>query len=265
MRLTALAKPLPLPQVLPLSLSLALCLSLCLPLPALAQDDDYAKLGPDAVAITQDMAYLRTAEAPDYWAFAPFVKPQFTSSACSIASVTAALNGLAGLPPMASQTVMSQPDLLDLTGVPLWSDLSAEGGDGVTFQQLVDFTGAALAARDMGAYAVIPFQPIVAGEMETTRLREILTGNEASAADVALVYFNQGVVTGDWDGPHISLIGAYDAARDRVLILEVDQDWYIPYWTPLPVLMAALVKPTSAEHGPLEGEVGGLVLIQPQG
>jgi hypothetical protein len=76
---------------------------------------------------------------------------------------------------------------------------------------------------------------------------------------VLLVYFNQGVVTGDWDGPHVTVIGAYDATVDKVLLLEVDQEWYVPYWTPVPVLLAAMLKPASDEHGPLEGETGGLV------
>ena len=69
-------------------------------------------------------------------------------------------------------------------------------------------------------------------------------------------------MTGDWDGPHISLIGAYDAAKDAVLILEVDQEWYIPYWRPVDVLMQAMIKPASAEHGSLEGEIGGFVMIE---
>lgn len=63
--------------------------------PALAQP----KLGPNAVPITTDHQYLQQATAPDYWAYSPFDKPQFTSSACSIASVTMAINGLRGLPP----------------------------------------------------------------------------------------------------------------------------------------------------------------------
>ena len=92
-------------------------------------------------------------------------------------------------------------------------------------------------------------------------VRALLKANEASADDALLLYFNQGVVTGDWDGPHVSVIGAYDADADRVLILEVDQEWYIPYWTPTPVLLKAMLKPTSAEHGVLEGETGGLVHI----
>ncbi len=238
-------------------------LALCLPLPCLAQDDALPKLGPNAIPITKDFAYLQSAPAPDFWAYAPFVKPQFTTSACSIATVTAALNGLAGLPP--EDMVMSQPDLLDLVGSAEWAALSAEGGDGVKFGQLVDFAGMAVEAAGIGRYAVTAFNPADAGEMETGRLRDLLIQNEASAADVGMIYFNQGVVTGDWDGPHIALVGAYDAARDMVLILEVDQDWYVHYWTPLPVLLEAMVKPTSAEHGPLEGETGGLVMIRPAG
>ncbi|MBD3787049.1 MAG: hypothetical protein IE922_08770 [Sphingomonadales bacterium] len=227
-------------------------------------EDALPKLGPDAVPLTADHAYLAAAPAPDYWAFAPFVKPQFTSSACGVASVTAAVNGLAGLPALAEETVMSQPEMLDLIGSDAWAAISAEGGDGVKFAQLVDFATQAMTARGI-AGRVETFHPAEAGAEPTpemgAKLREILAANEASADDVALIYFNQGVVTGDWDGPHVSLIGAYDAGADRVLILEVDQDWYIPYWTPVDVALAAMLKPTSAEHGVLEGETGGIVRL----
>jgi hypothetical protein len=84
--------------------------------------------------------------------------------------------------------------------------------------------------------------------------------NEASAGNVMLIYFNQGVVTGDWDGPHVSAIGAYDAESDRALIMDVDRSWYVPYWTSSETLLAALVKPVSEEHGVLAGGQGGYVL-----
>lgn len=232
---------------------------LALALPA-AAEDALPKLGPNAVPVTADTAYLRSAPAPDYWAFAPFVKPQFTTSACSIATVTAALNGLAGLPALAEETVLRQEDLLEITARPDWAALSAEGGDGVTFAQLVEFTAAASAALGR-ADRVEAFQPRAADDATLAELRGMLAANEAAATDALMVYFNQGVVTGDWDGPHIALIGAHDAATDRVLILEVDQEWYIPYWTPVPVLLEAMLKPTSADHGPLEGETGGLVRV----
>lgn len=219
------------------------------------------KLGPDAVPITADHAYLITAPAPDYWAFSTFIKPQFTTSACSIAAVTGALNGLRGLPAKAEDTVTTQPQMLELVGDPDWATLSAEGGDGVTFDQLVQFTGKALKATAMDGYRTEAFKPADESAASLDALRRLLTTNEATAEDALLLYFNQGVVTGDWDGPHVSVIGAYDAEADRVLILEVDQEWYIPYWTPTPVLLRAMLKPTGAEHGVLEGETGGLVHI----
>ncbi len=232
------------------------------PLAAAAQDASAPKLGPDAIPVTADTAYLRANPAPDYWAFASFVKPQFTTSACSIATVTAALNGLAGLPPHAEDTVMTQPQLLDLVGDANWAALSAEGGDGVAFAQLESFAAKAAAALGMDL-TVSSFHPDAATPETLDQTRSLLATNEAGADDAMMVYFNQGVVTGDWDGPHISLIGAYDATLDRVLILEVDQEWYVPYWTPVPVLLDAMVKPTSAEHGPLEGQTGGFVRLAP--
>lgn len=241
----------------------ALLLLAILATPVPAEDTALPKLGANATPITADADYLRESKAPDYWAFAPFVKPQFTTSACSIAAVTAALNGLEGLPGKAEDPVMTQEALLELAGSSDWAALSAEGGDGVTFAQLVEFSQLAAEARGQ-ALRVTPWKPEEKDDATALdELRAALAENEAAASDAALIYFNQGVITGDWDGPHVSLIGAYDSERDAVLILEVDQEWYVPYWTPVPVLLEAMRKPTSAEHGPLEGETGGLVLLRP--
>ena len=49
------------------------------------------KLGPDAVPITRSSQYLRAAPAPDYWKLSAFYVPQFTSSACSVASAAMAV------------------------------------------------------------------------------------------------------------------------------------------------------------------------------
>lgn len=228
---------------------------------ASADESALPKLGPDAVSITAEHTYLRSAAAPDYWAFSPFVRPQFTTSACSVAAVLAAVNGLRGLPERAEDMIMDQPTLLALVDSEDWTRLSEEGGDGVTFEQLEQFTAASLDAVGLYRARQESFRPADTAESTLADLRTILAGNEVSADDVLLVYFNQGVVTGDWDGPHVALIGAYDAASDRVLVLEVDQEWYVPYWTPAPVLLAAMVQPTSAEHGPLEGGTGGLLRV----
>lgn len=69
----------------------------------------------------------------------------------------------------------------------------------------------------------------------------MLAANEASGSDLLLAYFNQGVLTGDWDGPHISPIGAYNQNTGQVLIMDVDRDWYVPYWSSDEKLQEALL------------------------
>ncbi len=226
-----------------------------------AADPERPKLGPDAVSIVGDHAFVQSSVAPDYWAFSPFDKPQFTSSACSVASVTMALNGLRGLPALASQRVLTQQRVLKDVGLPRWTAQSAEGGDGVTFADLRRYTRASLDQYGMASARLDVFRPGGVDDRTVGRLRAMLTANEQSADTVALVYFNQGVLTGDWNGPHVSVIGAYDAASDRVLVLDVDQDWYVPYWSPIGALARALVKPAPRSQGALAGQTGGIIMV----
>lgn len=230
--------------------------------PALALDPNAPtpKLGADAVPLTADHAYLKSADAPDYWAMSPFYLPQQTNAACSLAAMAVAMNTLIGLPANAEDTLVTQDNLLELVGDQRWADQAQEDGDGVKFADLVAQAKSSTKALELAA-DVDARQPAIDQSATLESFRTLLMENERSASDVVLVYFNQGVVTGDWDGPHVSPIGAYDAAGDRVLIMDVDREWYVPYWTRTEVLYNALLKPTSAEHGVLEGEVGGWVRI----
>ena len=106
------------------------------------------------------------------------------------------------------------------------------------------------------------WKPSDASPATLARLRGILSDNERSDTDVAVIYFNQGVVTGDWDGPHLSPIGAYDEAARRVLIMDVDRKFYIPYWTDDETLLAALLRASPARRGRLAGESGGILWVK---
>lgn len=218
------------------------------------------KLGADATPVTADNAYLRASEAPDYWAMSPFYLAQQTNAACSLASMAVAMNTLRGLPANSEDTLVTQDNLLEAVANPTWNEQAAQDGDGVKFDDLVNQAKSSSAALDING-SVEARQPARDETATLDAFRAMLAENEKSASDVVLVYFNQGVVTGDWDGPHVSPIGAYDAASDRVLIMDVDREWYVPYWTRTEVLFNAMLKPTSAEHGVLEGEVGGWVRI----
>lgn len=219
------------------------------------------KLGPNAVPITQDHAFLQSHNAPDYWAYATFTRPQFTSSACGVASVTAILNGLNGLPRKASEKIPSQQKILKTMGDQHWDAISAEGGDGVTFAELVKYTRMTMKKMGPAGTTISSFKPSTDDAQTGAKVRELLAANEASADNAMLVYFNQGVLTGDWNGPHVSPIGAYDAESDRVLILDVDQHWYIPYWSPVDALIDAMLKPAPKNQGVLAGQTGGFVTV----
>lgn len=225
-----------------------------------AADLPKPKFGADATPLTKDHGFLGTSAAPDYWALAPFYVPQQTSSACSLASITMAVNALTGLPSGAEDKIVTQAGLLELVASKTWAAQAAEGGDGVLFADLVEQTKASLKALGLSR-TVTAAQPAKDPSATLDALRTLLAANEADANDIVLVYFNQGVVTGDWNGPHVSPIGAYDAANDRVLIMDVDRDWYVPYWTKTETLFKAFLKPAPEDQGVLKGETGGWVHI----
>src|SRR5512134_2440066 len=188
------------------------------------------KLGPHAVRIMEQTEYLKAAPAPDYWGLSPFYVPQQTASACSLASITMALNFMRGLPREAEEAIVTQPALLTKLDDTRWAEEVAEGGSGVTFAEFVAIVKRSLTAYQLPGHLEV-IRPVDATAKTLAKLRQALLANEADARDIILVYFNQGVVTGDWDGPHISPIGAYDRKARQVLIMDVDREWYVPYWT----------------------------------
>ena len=95
------------------------------------------KFGPNAVPILAQTGHLRTAPAPDYWKLSPFYLSQTTSSDCSVASITMAINFLLGLPAGAQDPLVTPALLLTKVGDAGWRKDIAKGGSGVTFAELV--------------------------------------------------------------------------------------------------------------------------------
>ncbi len=92
------------------------------------------KFGPNAVPILAQTAFLRTSPAPDYWRLSPFYLSQATSSDCSVASITMAINFLLGLPAGAQDPLVTPALLLTKVGDAGWRKDIAQGGSGVTFR-----------------------------------------------------------------------------------------------------------------------------------
>ncbi|MFO1073778.1 MAG: phytochelatin synthase family protein [Geminicoccaceae bacterium] len=160
---------------------------------------------------------------------------------------------------------MTSAGLLTAVADPSWTERAAEDGPGLRFDELVTEVTAALRAYGLERDVTVEtFRPGDASPDSLARLRAVLSVNEASDRDVVLAYFNQGVLTGDWDGPHVSPLGAFDAARGRVLVMDVDREWYVPYWSPEARLLDAMLKPAPAGMGSLAGETGGLIWLKPR-
>jgi hypothetical protein len=224
-------------------------------------DDPRRKLGPDAVPIGTSHDYLRAQPAPDYWALSPYYEGQSTDSACSLAAIAMLVNALRGLPPLGTDPLVTQKGLLAAAASPGWTAETAEGGSGVTWRTFVGYVSRSLEAYGIDAEIEV-LKPADGTPATLSEVRRLLADNEASDRDIVIVYFNQGVLTGDWDGPHISPIGAYDAARRSVLIMDVDRQWYVPYWSSDEKLVEAMLRPAPRTFGALAGETGGLVRVR---
>jgi hypothetical protein len=97
-----------------------------------------------------------------------------------------------------------------------------------------------------------------AGEAARLRLRRLLIENERSACDFVIINFLQSVATGDPAGAvgHVAPVGAYDAAKNRILLFDPDRQWYEPYWISEETLLAAM-----ATKDPVSGRARGWVQV----
>lgn len=211
------------------------------------------RLGNRAVPLYEDFHALLCHPAPAFDAMARNFMAQQSGSACSLASVTLALNALSDHEPP-----LSQDDMLASLDNQDWLRQTAEGGDGVKFAELVERCEAAIRANGLSA-TVSSCQPASDPGIMPNDLSAFLDSIQTSADDIVLIYFNQGVVTGDWDGPHVCPVGAYDRTTDRILVMEVDRELNLPYWSSTGTVYEAMLKPVRPDHGRLAGEVGGWV------
>ncbi|MBI5243620.1 MAG: hypothetical protein HY922_08040 [Elusimicrobia bacterium] len=232
-----------------------LLLTLALLLPARAAAPKYGPAQkPLAVPLSQDNSYFRSPsrQAPDFWRLGSFYVPQVNGYSCGAASVAMTLNALLNTGPRGDEDKnIAQETLLEkVTGdwQALLSPPGSKGKHGLTLAQLGAFLQAGLAHYSKGRFSVERHEPASGGAAELAALRAALTDNEKDPDDIIVVHFVQDDLTAAAGGPypHISPVGAYDAAGRRVLIMDVDREWYEPYWVPDEALLRAMVHATAA-------------------
>jgi len=207
-----------------------------------ALDSTQPKYAPWVSLLREDAGYLRAAPAPAYWALAPYYVGQFTESACSLASAAMLVNAArAGFLRGARTKLITQSSLLDAVGGELWrAGVENDGGRGVGLLQLRALLAAAFAAHDL-AQAAVEAVPLMEPDPETlARFRAVLRAGEAGAGRFVVANYYMAAAIGAGDYGHFSPLGAYDAAGDRVLVLDVYRVEYEPYWLPVERLFAAM-------------------------
>ena len=185
----------------------------------------------------------------------PFYVPQATDAACSVASITITLNALRGLPTLAADPIITQEKLLEKVADEKWVAATARGGFGVTWAELEQHLLQSLRVYQVPAGLEV-WRPSDSSAATLERLREILTDNEQSSDDIIIGVFDQGVLTGDTNVGHVSPIGAYDQHTRRVLVMDTDREWYVPYWISDERFLEAMLRP-----GPQDSERGGLLRL----
>ncbi len=221
-------------------------ITLSAPLTAQAQP----KYGPSTTRLSQDHAYFQTARATDFWSLIPYYVPQAKGSTCGLASITMVVNGARSSRELDSETqLVTEAAVEDRIGGVPFGMKSLEHLESMTRSALKEFgvTGAET--------QVLRFEPAQADALAA--LRKVLTEAEKDPSVFLIANFDQKIFTEDTTVGHIAPIGAYDAQKKRVLILDPDRKWYEPYWAPDELLLKGLQT-----RDRFRNELRGLVRIR---
>jgi hypothetical protein len=204
------------------------------------------KYGPEAAPLSQSHEYFLKHAAPDYWALSPFYIPQQDEKSCSLASVTMVINAArAGKKLTADDKLALQSDVLDKTKNEVWTQMLKGHGRTIVLDDLGPIVESALKA-----YGFRSAKAEIVHAEETSpgfakKLHQDLVENEESANDFIIANFLQGTYTGDAFVGHIAPVGAYDASKQRVLILDPDREYYEPYWVSEAVFLKGMATKDS--------------------
>ena len=201
---------------------------------------------PELTPLRMDHGYLRGAPDSAYWSIAPHLIQQATDSSCSLATAVMLLNTVRGCEGHLRHTgPVSEGSLLDTLGDEVWRAAVAQDGGGLSLTEFATAMERALARFECDASWRIEIMPVTDADAVIGGLRAALTEMERDRTGFAAANFHLDLFYGDGvDVGHFSPIGAYDAARDLVLMLDVYKKDYEPVWAPLPRLAKAMGTPS---------------------
>jgi hypothetical protein len=218
------------------------------------------ELRESASPLSRDHDYIRRNPAPAYWALSPHLIHQHTDASCSLATATMLLNGARALDGTARMgEFFSERGLIEKIDDPDWlREITPPEGNGIPLVGLAEKLLRILPLYDLAHWAVSAHPVRGASPEAAAEFRAELTEMERAGDRLLGANYHLSTTYGDhWDIGHFSPIGAYDAATDRVLLLDVWKADYEPSWVPLERLMLGMVQ-----ISPLTGNVRGYVVLR---
>ena len=203
-----------------------------------------ASAGTGLSPLSRDHAYIQQNPAPAYWALSPFLIHQHTDSSCSLATATMLLNGARAMSGQGQiGQFVSEHNLLERMADADWKrEITPPDGNGLSLVELTEKLDRALSLYALSGWQVAHCTVSAADDATAAAFRQHLVAMEQAGDRLIAGNYHLATTYGDdWDVGHFSPIGAYDAARDRVLLLDVWKADYEPCWVDLQRLLRGMV------------------------
>jgi Phytochelatin synthase len=160
---------------------------------------------------------------------------QFHDSSCSVATVVSCINAIRSLA-NSNAGPISQTDILDRVTTGHWkermSDSGYHGRRGLPLELLGQVVKDSIAAYGLKVHCIDVVQTPKNAPLKSpvrTRLKKRLRDFDRHGNGLIIAHFDQGSLVPTLNIPHISPVGAYDEASERVTMLDVDPEQEKPY------------------------------------
>jgi hypothetical protein len=200
------------------------------------------RYAPQVESIVSSHEYFREHAAPMYWKISPYYLAQRNDSSCSLATATMVVNAVFGGNQRIhrGQSLATQNHVLERVHNSYWRKSVLPNGNGITLDDLAHYLPDAFKAYGIHN-DVIQIVHVTNQTNETARvLHNALLEGERTGLTFIIANFDQKYFTGTDSVGHFAPIGAYDAEKKRVLVMDPDRAWVEPYWVPEQLLLASM-------------------------
>lgn len=217
---------------------------------------------PLAVPLFKSNDYFRNSQhpAPQFWALISYYIPQFSGASCSVASVAMTVNAARTQLELTSEDgVVTEPKLLDSVEAEHWKSRTTSkvgyfGKFGVPLDSLEKVALESLKKNGFPNAKIEKFHLTDRSKETRTAVLKSLQEFESNPEFYILANFDQKEFTNDVHAGHVAPIGAYDSKNEKVLILDPDREYFMPYWVSLDTFIAGMnTQDTSSPEKPFRG------------